>query len=1271
MKNRMKAFSNLVVLTILGIFLYGTSAYSQEVDTMEFNGEQYFVYPFKVEVDSHQEYFDLKDNKYMAKQKKKSLKNNIENDILTEEQEIEIMLRSMEYEFYGEYKKPKINRKYRKVARANPYPLLQQSYRMTYDLIPSLDPIPDGKYIQLFEDFCLVDEKGRCQEHVDRVAGVFNLKNNTLEGEAYWLDIKGDTLKSGNFNGGLKHGVWKLEQRDIGYSFSEYDEDSYILDGHPFIDTSVMYQEYKEGVASGSYKLFERSEFPIEEGSFFENEEVGEWTYRQVLYEKQGDNKYKTRNRVNSKVTSRHTFADVSDSVIVKHPLIRDGLIRHYSAPDDVFDFYPKYRLDRMQERLFIMAFPAVINLELDEEQFGSYGSGGYDYDEYYYYDSYKFSDYQATIYDPNRKETLKRGQVIDSIGMISKYDGVMEKYYPNGQLNYRFVFENGQLLGEDTIFWDNGQAHDVINFLPDSNHYVRTIYDYVGTKFKEIAYDSLGDFKRIQYYYDDDKFVYLDGFKASDEKSSDYYFYNETDTLYHVLTDPLDIFRSWYKEDSSLIQKSHFNPITREYTIERYDVIGNTQMRSEKTFAEDFESWTGKSSERYSDLELVSTQSATYSPYWQEIDTFSQDNVKYAYRRFSVASENVLFKNGIEYTGEVELNFGKGKMKVGKNELTVDFPEHPIGDKKQEKLAEKIKKSILKYREKGKGGDDILLNYINASESDVNYGSKVYSDIFGDILNGEFSYPKSSFYGPYRDVQLKSSKIPSPTKVVGYMLDGRPHGLWVGYDQFDNAYAEVPFNKGEIDGQVKYYHYAFPELVQETYSYRRSAFEDTFPEKRTYYMSSSVDYKNGMVDGQKTYYDWMGEITSQEDYKDDLRDGVAIERNQLAYSKSNYKNGMLDGYVQTYLVLPDRDSILLYDLNFQEGSLQGESKSYHTNGNISKRGFFLNGDPIEDYEAFDSLGFRYHYVKFKYSYPIEEKIWEENELSVRYLFDWEDSIYFEPSDITTSQSLERMLIDLGFGGSYLNEPYYGRPSLVDKDYIKYHMTKYFPNDTVSRDGWLDDGKKIGHWKFFDYEGELLYMVDYQDSILNINDSIRFKSKGIYIEVDAAGDTLYTAHIIEKHEKYDCSHTDHYEIRQLYTIWQANDSLGRMNGYVRNYYDNGVLQNEGQMKDGLPVGPWKIYDPYGKLNQYGVYVSGKRDGRWLSGDLSKTKYLGDICLNPNLPDLESEIKYRENLLDIMITNYKLGRALNKQFYDVDMNQFRDFDEEEAELEEEH
>jgi len=244
----------------------------------------------------------------------------------------------------------------------------------------------------------------------------------------------------------------------------------------------------------------------------------------------------------------------------------------------------------------------------------------------------------------------------------------------------------------------------------------------------------------------------------------------------------------------------------------------------------------------------------------------------------------------------------------------------------------------------------------------------------------------------------------------------------------------------------------------------------------------------------------------------------------------------------------------------------------------------------------------------------------------------------------------------LGIGLQDLENPYYGRPSLIDKEALSYHITKYFPNDTVSRDGQVKAGKKIGLWKYYDYYGEFLYEVNYFDTLLVINDSIKFKAKGILTDYNKKGDKISESYVIEKFEKYDCSHSDHYEIRQLKTIWQKNDTVDRMNGFVRNYYDNGVLQNEGKMKDGLPTGVWKFYDPYGKLTKVGNYVMGKRDGRWLSGDLAKSKYLGEICLNPNLPNLEEEMKYREHLIDIQIVNYKLGIEVNKEYYNLNLNE---------------
>jgi hypothetical protein len=55
---------------------------------------------------------------------------------------------------------------------------------------------------------------------------------------------------------------------------------------------------------------------------------------------------------------------------------------------------------------------------------------------------------------------------------------------------------------------------------------------------------------------------------------------------------------------------------------------------------------------------------------------------------------------------------------------------------------------------------------------------------------------------------------------------------------------------------------------------------------------------------------------------------------------------------------------------------------------------------------------------------------------------------------------------DYGYNDYGLQQAYYGRDRLVNKDGLEYHMTKFYPNDTIARIGRIDNGKKIGLWKF-------------------------------------------------------------------------------------------------------------------------------------------------------------------------------------------------------------
>ncbi len=1249
----------VTVNLIVAILLIFNVSNAQKVEKATFNGESVFVYPYRTNVTYHSDYFKAMKGNFSGKGSAKSwfiTLNNGEFDRAMY-REYKKYMRNLRGRNRSKNDRHTATRKFKKAVRSNPYPLLERKYTLDKDIIPSLDPIPDGKYIQYFDSFALLKPNGKTEQIGDRVSGIFTLKNNMLDGEAVWLGMDGDTLKRGMFSKGMKVGEWMLESRRNEYSLSRSSAKQYIEFGFPKMDTTIEYVTYSNGVMNGLYRRFENSKYPVEEGNFKDNLPDGEWIERQVNYT--GTGSKRKRNRTNEVITFRYT-PDLS-SKVVKQPVIRFKHIPNLDYfYDENFTFESKYVPNVAFSKIYTLSGDKEEeSIELEEESVTSYEGGEeeeYMEEMYYEEEDYGYSDnYVRQRYDYELGRYLSFPKLIDSLGVTFNYKGVYEKRYPNGQLMVHYEFLDGSLIEEDTIYWDNGKPYDVITFDKDSAQYTQTIYDYTGLLYKQIVFDSIGEFVRVNFEPSTLTYLDIDGFKAELRSPTDkYFFYDKLDTLSNVLKDSLVIFRSWYTQDTSLLYSRTYDPNDRRLNFQLISVKGAPSVDAELTFAEDFESWTGTKDYFAGDLNVQTTSSASFVQYYPA-DSFPQNHVNDFDELFEITEEYVLLNKGVAYSGDLKIEFGKNKFKLAtsKDNIVACFPKSTIKPKP-------VQKDIERFRKTGKAKNDLLLGIIDASEADEVYGEGIYYNLFGNLIGYfvEYPYTEYGYEGEYR--VKRRDAYPYAKKVIGQFAAGKPSGVWKIFDQHGRLLYEVPFINGEIDGLLKSFDYKSPKRND---FYMNQEPGDTFPKKQTYYLSTTSQFKNGFLNGKVINYNWLGEIVGEENYVDGAREGKAFERNKLAHTSLNYLQGALDGYVKTYLTLPGKDSVLLFDLNFQNGLLQGESKSFHINGNVAKRGFFLNGQPIDDYEAYDTLGFKYHYVKFQYSHPVEEKIWEENELSVRYLFDWRDSIVFEPSDITSTQSLDRVLYDLGIGTEYLERPYYGRPSLIDKRGIDYHMTKYYPNDTIARDGGISKGKKVGCWEFYSYEGELLYEVDYRDSLLSINDSVQFKSKGILTDFDAAGNKLSESFVIEKFEKYDCSHTDHYEIRQLMTIWEANDSLGRMNGYVKNYYDNGVLQNEGLMKNGLPTGVWKFYDPYGKLNQVGEYVLGKRNGRWLGGDLSKTKYLGDICLNPNLPNLEEEIKYREKLLDIVITNYHMGKALNKEFYDVNLN---NFDEEGAE-----
>jgi hypothetical protein len=97
----------------------------------------------------------------------------------------------------------------------------------------------------------------------------------------------------------------------------------------------------------------------------------------------------------------------------------------------------------------------------------------------------------------------------------------------------------------------------------------------------------------------------------------------------------------------------------------------------------------------------------------------------------------------------------------------------------------------------------------------------------------------------------------------------------------------------------------------------------------------------------------------------------------------------------------------------------------------------------------------------------------------------------------------------------------------------------------------------------------------------------------------------------------------------------------------------GVLQSEGGLVNGIPEGVWKFYDREGGLTSVGKYVNGKREGRWLSGDLTGLGFIGDFCLATDDYVLSKETLQKN--VNLIITFYDRGEASKSKVIEASRN----------------
>lgn len=87
-------------------------------------------------------------------------------------------------------------------------------------------------------------------------------------------------------------------------------------------------------------------------------------------------------------------------------------------------------------------------------------------------------------------------------------------------------------------------------------------------------------------------------------------------------------------------------------------------------------------------------------------------------------------------------------------------------------------------------------------------------------------------------------------------------------------------------------------------------------------------------------------------------------------------------------------------------------------------------------------------------------------------------------------------------------------------------------------------------------------------------------------------------------------------------------------------------------KNGLPQGVWKYYNENGSLREIRRFKNGCKEGRWLSGDLSKIAYLGDICIDMSKPKSQETIEKLEKRLQIKKSFFEKGELVSENYFDL-------------------
>ncbi len=945
------------------------------------------------------------------------------------------------------------------------YPQRQDLYRKK-EIIPALQEIPDGDYI-------VFAEKPRNKKRDPKqVTITFSIVNGKKEGPATWYFRNGKIACKGQFVNDIPEGTWyeyysnkkirKIEEVDHGYTYwghtTYYHRNGKLQEGFIVTDSVNNRKEYRKLDNKGNIRELKQFKRSLGDGEF-------------VAYDYKGN------------IEARYTMKN-GDLI---------GGIKHYDH-DSVID----YEIILMEETPdSIYNSPEISYIDHDEWIPSFHIEAPYIYgfdilDDFYW---------DAGYWDQN-------------------FTGWIKTYSYWGKLTGQFFYENGTHIYTAPLYTSYGQPlHTAkLDTINDSTViYTTADYNYEGkptlrTYWKNNLPDSI--IKNTYYYLNKDIEKY--GKEVEEHYYSIYSFSDilEKDTV---------VCKRKTIVDGELVNKELVHMATNTDISE----LAKLNEQDDKVPDSTHYYWDAENkSLNFSYIHRTKAGSSLIENGYYKLSENSLYFLEYRHPDYHSTSTKILHKNS-PLNGPIKFVFNENSNrktpiiitnKKDKNLIKI----HPnLCRNRHELIKDLTTYEFDLFTGKSGGYGEFNGSYVNGNKEGEwtfqnkrgNYWSKgTYKNNLADgtftatgtvkrrLINQFYDY-HYGFGDRMRDLLSRTTRrgwdYNSPSS-IGYCKNSYFYPYqWHGFDtenlpkKYSVVFYEENYQKGKLHGSQKYF---FPDGSIEHYEeynlgQKHGTFYSLHTNKDTTYKAS---FKHGLKDGNTNTY-FEGKLISSIPFKNDIADGtyLAYYKDGSLLEKGNIKDGNMIGEWNIYYNGGNKKSVIHYSIadsaifnkwqdpdgyifDFTPPSIT-ETQFYESGDTMSVRttrmgiyedewNFYApNGTKVEQLQFFTK-----EFNKDSVRIPWEAKGWFDNgapkyEAICEYITEEEDCVL----------DIMRPGMELSYYNIWNKE---GHQVVKNGNGM---AVLYHSNGLKSAEGELIDGLESGIWKYWDENGKLNQIGQY------------------------------------------------------------------------------------------------------------------------------------------------------------------------------------------------